>query len=132
MSEIGKTIDKLRLEAGYESLGQLHKASGVTIATLSRIINNIQKPGPATLKKLAPCLGVSHEFLLNIAGHIESNSQFTQSTNEKTPKDLINFLEQSEVLFDGILLTKEDKEKIKAALEIIFWDAKQEKKRKKS
>lgn len=55
-----------------------------------------------------------------------------QPTLKEAPKDLIQFLEQSEVLFDGILLTKEDKAKIKAALEIIFWDAKQQKKRKKS
>jgi transcriptional regulator with XRE-family HTH domain len=51
---IGKNISKLIKHAGYESLGQLYKDSMVSVATLSRIVNDIQKPTPATLKKLAP------------------------------------------------------------------------------
>lgn len=61
-----------------------------------------------------------------------STKNHIQPTIEEAPRDLIEFLEQSEVHFDGMLLTKEDKTKIKATLDIIFWDAKQKKKQKKS
>lgn len=54
------------------------------------------------------------------------------TTEDKKSNDLIKFLEQSEVLFDGIPLTKEDKAKIKASLDIILGDAQQKKKQKKS
>jgi transcriptional regulator with XRE-family HTH domain len=61
-----------------------------------------------------------------------STKNHIQPTIEEAPRDLIEFLEHSQVLFDGVLLTKEDKAKIKATLEIIFCDAKQQNKRKKS
>ena len=50
---IGETIKHLRLNAGYESLGELSRASTVPVSTLSRIENNIQRPSTETLYKLA-------------------------------------------------------------------------------
>ncbi|WP_235334132.1 hypothetical protein [Pelosinus fermentans] len=61
--------------------------------------------------------------------NIESLSPTAEGENSN---DLIKFLERPEVFFDGIPLTKEDKSKIKASLDIIFWDAKQKKKQEKS
>lgn len=48
-----------------------------------------------------------------------------QRPEVKKTTDLIEFLKHPEVLFDGILLTEENKAKVKAALEVVFWDAKQ-------
>ncbi len=57
-----------------------------------------------------------------------------ESAEIKKPKDLIRFLDQSEVMFDGELydLDEEDKETLRKALEFAFWQAKQKNKRKKS
>ncbi len=56
------------------------------------------------------------------------------SDDPKKPKDLVKFLEQTEVMFDGETyeLNDEDREKLKAAFEFVFWHAKQKNKRKKS
>ena len=54
-------------------------------------------------------------------------------TSPKQPKDLVKFLNQAEVMFDGdtYKLNDDDRKKIRAALELAFWDAKERNKRKK-
>ena len=49
------------------------------------------------------------------------------------PKDLAKFLENTEVMFDGEVhqLDEEDKQKLKNALEFVFWQAKEKNKLKK-
>lgn len=74
---IGKELADLRAIAGYESLSDLSRASGVTVATLSRIENDIQKPSPSTLEKLANPLNVSHDYLMELAGYISSSDTET-------------------------------------------------------
>ncbi|MEG6521091.1 helix-turn-helix domain-containing protein [Desulfotomaculum sp. 1211_IL3151] len=69
-NQIGQLLTELREKAGFDSMGQLYKVSGVSVATLSRIENNIQKPNPETLKKLAPHLRVSLETLMAAAGYL--------------------------------------------------------------
>lgn len=71
VKSIGEKIKNLRLQAGYESLGALHRASGVPMSTLSRIESGVQKPRPETLKKLAPYLNVTQEELMAAAGYLD-------------------------------------------------------------
>jgi len=135
-------------------LTQLRKVNGYTQETFAekvgfsrgRYANYEQgrrEPDFEIIKTFANILNCTTDYLLgtkNLDSSMlamdpknTSDKDHLQPTLSEAPKkDLIQFLEQPEVLFDGILLTKEDKEKIKASLEIIFWDAKQEKKRKKS
>lgn len=130
---IGKTIEGIWLNAGYKTLGELHKATGVTVATLSRIRSNIQKPSPDTLKKLAPALGMDHMDLLKIAGYISSDNNviIPQAIKEKKkPKDLLKLLEQEEYTLNGELASPEDKERIKRIVEAMYLDAKEKNKRK--
>lgn len=68
--EIGAILKELRKRAGYESLGQLGKDSGVTVATLSRVESGVHRPTPDTLKKLAPFLRVTPEYLMQAAGFL--------------------------------------------------------------
>jgi transcriptional regulator with XRE-family HTH domain len=72
--EIGEKIKELRISAGYKTLGRLHRDSGVTVATLSRIESGVQIPSPETLRKLAPYLGVSVEYLMAAAGYLPEKS----------------------------------------------------------
>lgn len=78
---IGRLIKRLRLQAGYESLGELYRASGVQVSTLSRIESGSQIPQPDTLKKLAPYLHASVEQLMIAAGHLPGNNKAIQNKN---------------------------------------------------
>jgi len=72
---ISDIIKRLRLKAGFDSLGELSRVSDVTVATLSRIESGIQTPSPKTLKKLAPFLNVNHENLMMAAGYLNDNDE---------------------------------------------------------
>lgn len=93
MSEpIGKVIERLRISAGYNTLGELYRASngGVSVATLSRIESGVQKPRPETLKTLAPFLRVTYEHLLKEAGYLDKNGLGVEDTNlQPTPPERI-------------------------------------------
>ncbi len=87
-----------------------------------------REPDNATLLQLARFFKVTVDYLLN---NDTVGLQSAQPSKEP-PNDLIKFLDQPEILLEGVLLTKEDKAKIKASLDIIFWDTKQKKKQEKS
>ena len=119
---IGKIIKKLRTQAGYESLGELHRDSGVPISTLSRIESGIQKPQPETLKKLAPYLNVLQEELMAAAGHLDT-------TDPPKPKAL----EGLDMFFMRTVgkLSPEGKKKVYEFVEMVDTLEKQKQKKKK-
>ena len=137
---------------GDRSLNQFALHADVSSAHVSRLMRQklSTPPSPETIKKLASKAhnGVTYELLMEAAGHWERGADFIikngdetiaiieakspEEHKEKKPKDLQKFLDQQEIMFDGVPLTDDDKEKIRKALEIIFWDAKQKNKRKKS
>lgn len=90
---IGRLITQLRLDAGLDSLGQLSKASGVTVATISRIESGVQRPTPETLMKIAPSLMVSVDYLLREAGYLPAE----ETTDEEVGplKDRLSALRRS-------------------------------------
>lgn len=81
----GDFIKQKRLDSGYQSLGEFHRACGIPASTLSRIENNIQHPMPTTLAKLAPHIGVSYEELMIYAGYLpESGSKESKNRDNVT------------------------------------------------
>jgi transcriptional regulator with XRE-family HTH domain len=80
------------------------------------------------LKKLSKIFNCTADEILGNQPMLEEASEGT-----KKPKDLSNFLEQAEVMFDGetYKLDADDKEKLRSALEFAFWHAKEKNKRKK-
>ncbi|WP_406676397.1 helix-turn-helix domain-containing protein [Moorella sp. ACPs] len=138
--DIGEKIKKLRLKAGYETLGDLYRASGVSVATLSRIEAGVQIPSPTTLKKLAPHLGVTVEYLMTVAGYLPEDEKQAKpiDTREWYNRDdppsnieLEEFLRQSNVQFNGAPLDEEDKEDIIEFLKIAWKTLKKEKEKGK-
>jgi transcriptional regulator with XRE-family HTH domain len=129
LKEFGIWFSKLRVASGYSSQRQLALTSNVSTTTVSRIESGNQKAEPETLAKLAPFLKVSFSEVMIKAGYPVTD---TGEIEQKKPKDLQKFLDNQEIMFDGVPLTEDDKGKIRKALEIIFWDAKQQNKRKKS
>ncbi|MDB5053258.1 MAG: ansR3 [Bacilli bacterium] len=68
-----------------------------------------------------------------IAKELESiKESYPHLSRSRDIKDLKKFLEQSEIMFDGVPMTDEDKARIQGYMESMFWDAKQKNKRKKT
>lgn len=118
---------RLREAREVKKLKQIDVAPliGITSQALSNYERGDRDPDTDTLNKLAGIYNVTVDYLLG------RDTPITHS-QETNLKDLAEFLEQPEIFFNGIPLTKEDIKKIKASLEIVFWDAKQNKKQEKS
>lgn len=111
---ISDIIKRLRLEAGFDSLGELSRVSDVTVATLSRIESGIQIPSPKTLKKLAPFLNVNHEDLMVAAGYLTNNNDnddlvptskdehltFYRKVGQLSPESMAILEQQADYLFE--------------------------------
>jgi SOS-response transcriptional repressor LexA len=63
------------LDRNTWSLMDLARASGVQHPTLSKIRNGDSRPSPETLRKLAPALGKTADYLMEIVGHKQSREQ---------------------------------------------------------
>lgn len=80
--------------------------------------------------RIASIFQVSVDYLL---GRTELNQDANQYPEWATPKDKRDFKtmleEDGDVMFDGVPISDEDKEKIKRVMEAMFWDAKKENKK---
>ena len=88
---------------------------------ISKYETDKRSPDHSTLQRFANYFEVTVDELLG-------GSSF-QESEQKKPQDLAKFLDQQEIMFDGILLTEDDKAKIRKSLEIIFWDAREKNKK---
>lgn len=133
----------MSVEVGiYERIKQLRKSKGLTQKALAtainvspQVISNWERGYTPYIDnddilKLATALDTSFDYLLT--GNDKDIAPPTPPEPQK-PKDLIKFLDQSEVMFDGETynLDEDDKKKLRDALEFAFWHAKQKNKRKK-
>jgi transcriptional regulator with XRE-family HTH domain len=72
---LGEALARLRRDAGL-SLRQVQERTGIDRSLLSRIESGaVQKPGPDTLSRLAPVLGVTASALLTLAGYTTSQAE---------------------------------------------------------
>jgi transcriptional regulator with XRE-family HTH domain len=90
--EFGKYIERLRLEAGYDTREALAKESGVFGTTIMRIEEGrTKKVSPDTLKKLAPFLKVSVHELMKAAGYLsEETSQIKEERADYLTRNFVN------------------------------------------
>ena len=86
MSEhFGKLLKRIRLDSGYDSLGELSRMSGISVATLSRIESGVQHPSPATLERIASCLpNTTYENLMVAAGYLADRTSPDPRAPRKT------------------------------------------------
>ncbi|WNR43137.1 helix-turn-helix transcriptional regulator [Paenibacillus roseipurpureus] len=116
-------LKDLRKLKGY-TIRELADRSGVSTAYISQLENgNRGIPSPEVLMKLSEGLNTSYSELMDIAGYLE-NSQ-TQQQFQSNPVNLRRFLRENELMFDGILLTPEDKEWVERMLTVLFWKERQ-------
>ncbi|MEK4849727.1 helix-turn-helix domain-containing protein [Paenibacillus sp. FSL H7-0756] len=135
--EFGYYLRQLREGKGL-TINQLAALAGISGAQISRIENGLRGvPKPATLRKIAEATDVSYEELMGHAGYLTETGSSTESSvpawaTSKDKRDFRQMLEDDgELMFDGIPLNKEDKQRIKDVLTGLFWEAKQMNKRTK-
>ncbi|QQZ62054.1 helix-turn-helix domain-containing protein [Paenibacillus sonchi] len=134
--EFGNYLRQLREHKGL-TINQLASLAGISGAQISRIENGRRGvPKPATLRKIAEAAVVPYEELMEHAGYLSEDMQsgaedkVPEWATSKDKRDFRKMLEDDgELMFDGIPLNKEDKQRIKDVLTGLFWDAKQMNKR---
>nr|DAF63029.1 MAG TPA: Repressor protein CI [Myoviridae sp. ct9dX1] len=109
-----------------KTAAQVSKETGVASSTLSEWKKGKYTPKLDKLQKIADFFNVPIDYFSATETKISTND------HPERPKDLAKFLENTEVMFDGEVhyLDEEDKQKLKNALEFVFWQAKEKNKRK--
>ena len=109
-----------------KTAAQVSKETGVASSTLSEWKKGKYTPKLDKLQKIADFFNVPIDYFSTTETKISMNDR------PERPKDLAKFLENTEVMFDGEVhhLDEEDKQKLKNALEFVFWQAKEKNKRK--
>lgn len=146
---IGENIKRLRIMHGL-SQKELAQIAGVSDKAVSTWENGTKEPRMGAVQKIADHFGLKKSNLIEDNG-LEINITPVQSPapaasdlptltqrdstahSKRDLNDLAKFLNKSEVMFDGDTynLSEEDQQKLRNALEFVFWDAKRQNKRKK-
>ncbi len=107
---------------------ELADAIEMNVSVLSRIEKGTRPIRDDELKKIAQKLGVTSDYLL---GNPVPPASSQPHMDARTRRQLEKVLEDDELTYNGAVLNGEDKEKVKKALELIFWDVKEKNRRKK-
>lgn len=120
--DTGERLRELR-EAKGLSQEEVAKAIGVGRVTYLKYENGENRP-VRKLKELSSFFNVSIDYLLG---------NESPKVSKRDMNDLAKFLNKTEIMFDGNTynLSEEDQQKLRNALEFVFWDAKRQNKRKK-
>ena len=131
MDNMNERISTRRKELGL-TLDEVAAFVGVNKGTVSRWesgeIDNLRRD---KIAKLAEVLKVSPLFIMGMKDAVPASVSDQHSPRDLN--DLARFLNKTEIMFDGdtYCLDEDDRQKLRNALEFVFWDAKQQNKRKK-
>lgn len=82
MNELGNLIKELREKKKF-SQRQLALYSGISNTEISKLESGErQKPNPNILKQISPHLGVTHEYLMSVAGYTDDDCNGNMLINE--------------------------------------------------
>ena len=153
---LGDVIKTYRTEHSL-SMDEFAKRSGLSKGYISMLEKNRNPktgkpiiPSILTYQSVAKAMSTSVDVLMKTvdkeqlvsleqtsAPTSDNLSTFAQrdsaAHSRRDMNDLAKFLNKTEVLFDGdtYSLSEEDQQKLRSALEFVFWDAKRQNKRKK-
>ncbi|WP_039957261.1 helix-turn-helix domain-containing protein [Selenomonas infelix] len=121
------TLKKLRLSKGLTQ-EELANGTGLAKSSISMYESGRRKPSFEVLEAFADFFNVDMNTLWETPA-----AEKPSSPSKRDMNDLAKFLNKTEVLFDGDIyrLDEEDQQKLRSALEFVFWDAKRQNKRKK-
>lgn len=100
---------------------ELGEILNVDQTTISKLETGQQAFTPQTLTAAANYFSVTTDYLLG---------NETPIATSKVPKDLKKLLDEEIVTLKGRIISPEDKEKMLRIVEALYWDAKEENKRK--
>ena len=108
---------------------ELGEAFNLAESTISGYENETRKPDIETVQKLADFFGVSTDYLL---GREKAPNIIPAWATAKDKRDFKKMLEEDgELMFDGVPINENDRQRIMDVLTGLFWEAKQMNKRKK-
>lgn len=132
-SSFGSYLKQVREQKNW-SINQLADLADISTSQISRIENGKRGvPKPQTIEKIARALQVPYSEMMDRAGYLrpEENEQIPDWASSKDKRDFKKMLEEDgELMFDGVPLDEEDKQRIKDVLTGLFWEAKHMNKRK--
>jgi transcriptional regulator with XRE-family HTH domain len=129
-------IKNLRMAKGL-SQRELAKAFNIAPSTIAMYETGQRSPDTDTIKIIADYFNVSTDFLLGRTNNdtistTDVNQSFPSWATSKDKRDFKKMLEEdSDLMFDGIPIDDEDRQRVKDVLTGLFWEAKQMNKRKK-
>ena len=142
---IGENIKRLRIMHGL-SQKELARIAGVSDKAVSTWESGSKEPRMGAVQKIADHFGLKKSNLLEDNGleisitpaqspaasdDLPDVSPTGQKIDARTRRQLEKVLEDDNLTYNGVVLNEEDREKVKKALELAFWDIKELNKRKK-
>lgn len=133
---IGMRLKNLRLDRGLTQ-DDVGRRVRVSKQTLYKYENDIVTNIPANkIEMLADVYGVTPAYIMGwkqspTTDEFPTISPTGQKIDARTRLQLEKALDDDNLTYNGVVLSREDKEKIKKVLELIFWDVKEKNKRKK-
>lgn len=108
---------------------KLSKETGIAYTTITQILNGRTKnPQVAALQKIADYFDMPLDYFTN--EETEDSDQAPEWATAKDKRDFKKLLEEDEpIMFDGLPVSNDDKEKLKRVMEAMFWDAKEKNKK---
>ena len=111
----------------------INPKTGKPISPTMQTFEKIARGTKTDVDTLLKILDGDQPITLNapISDDIPTVSPSGQKVDARTRRQLEKILDDDNLTYNGVVLNGEDKEKVKKALELIFWDVKEKNKRKK-
>lgn len=118
MATFGERIKELRV-ANKMKQDEFANEIEVAPSTVGAYERDTREPSFEILRRMSKCFNVSIDYLLCNA----DDSRLVEDALKDNSKDLKEFLANNTVLFNGMELSKDDKQRVVDILTAIFWDS---------
>ena len=130
MSILGERLKQLRSKKELTQ-AEMAKEIGVSQSTYALYETDKRQPDYDKLFSIAQYFAVTTDYLLGVSDDPRPHNPSTgKEASARETRQLEQLLEMDGLTFKGAPLSEDDRNKIKAALEIAFWDAKVKNKKK--
>lgn len=131
ISEVKDIIRNRRLELGL-TMKEVAEAVGVSEGTVSRWeAGNISNMKRNRIAALAKVLNISPSIIMGFDELPDCDKNISHTETKKMPADLKRILEEQVIMFDGEIISEDDKEIVKNMLVTMYEIAKKKNKRNK-
>ena len=114
-------LREIREQSGFNQ-SEVAAELGISRQSYNFYENGKRDPDTLTLQKIADFFGVTIDYLVG--------RNTSEKPKKKIPKELKKLLDEEEITLNGRMVSPEDKEKMLRIIEALYYDAKEENKRK--